>query len=150
MEQREPSPEFIRFKKRLKQNGHFVTMPRMRLFAILQDNPALLISELITKLNTHDQATVYRNIKLFEELGIVNRLQLGWESKLELSDRFEHHHHHMTCLRCGKVLVLQENIAIEKEIARIGTGTNFTITDHQLEIRGYCSVCSPGGSQLGS
>lgn len=135
------SPEFNQFKRLLKQNGQFVTKPRMRLFAILQKHNALLINELITLLDRHDQATVYRNIKVFERLGIISRLQLGWHSKLELSDIFRHHHHHLTCLNCGKVTVLKENPVIEQEIARVAHKLNFKTTDHQLEIRGLCQTC---------
>lgn len=136
------SPEFTRFKRLLKQNGHFITKPRMRLFGILQTHNALPISQLITLLDKHDQATVYRNIKVFEQLGIINRLQLGWHSKLELSDIFQHHHHHLTCLNCGKVIALTESKAIEREIDRISQYANFKPTDHTLEIRGLCQPCS--------
>lgn len=135
------SPEFDRFKKVLKNTGHFVTKPRMRLFGVLQNHSSLTTVELIHKIPAHDRVTVYRNITLFEELGIITSVRIGNQTKLELSDHFEHHHHHMTCLRCSKVYVLHENIAIEKEIARIGLGTGFKITDHALEIRGLCKSC---------
>jgi len=135
------SPEFNQFKRLLKQNGQFVTKPRMRLFAIMQKRNALLINELINLLDRHDQATVYRNIKVFERLGIISRLQLGWHSKLELSDIFRHHHHHLTCLKCGKISVIKENAVIEKEISIVAHKHNFKSADHQLEIRGLCQTC---------
>lgn len=133
--------EFPRFKELLKTRGYFVTKPRLRLFALLQQHNTLGINELIARLPHQDQATVYRNIKLFEELGIINRLQLGWHSKLELSDRFEHHHHHISCTKCGKVWVLKEDPAIEKHIADISQKSGFLALDHQLEIRGLCQAC---------
>lgn len=142
------TPEFNQFKHLLKQNRQFVTKPRMRLFAILQKHNALLINELITLLDKHDQATVYRNIKVFERLGIISRLQLGWHSKLELSDIFRHHHHHLTCLKCSKVIVLKENSVIEKEISRVTQKLNFKPTDHQLEIRGLCQTCASSKTKL--
>ena len=129
------------FRSTLKKHGHFNTAPRFRLFAVLQKHGSLSISELISRLPGQDQATVYRNIKLFEELGIINRLRLGWNSKLELSDVFHHHHHHFTCLSCGKVMVLKEDPALEKQIAHISHKGGFQPTDHQLEIRGYCPSC---------
>lgn len=135
------SVEFLRFKKVLKSNGHFLTKPRMRLFAILQKRPALTMQELIPLLDRHDQVTVYRNITLFEQLGIVNRLRLGWKTKIELSDVFQHHHHHFTCVSCGKVITIKEDPIIEKHIALLAKSGKFQALDHQLEIRGYCSVC---------
>ncbi len=135
------SVELDRFKQVLKNNGHFVTKPRLRLFGHLQNHKVVTVSQLISLLSHHDQATVYRNIKIFEGLGIISRLQLGWHSKLELSDTFQHHHHHMTCLKCGKVTVLNEDPAIEKQIEHMSARSNFKPIHHQLEIRGLCHIC---------
>lgn len=135
------SVEFLRFKKLLKSSGHFVTTPRMRLFSVLQNRPALTMQELIPLLDRHDQVTVYRNITLFEELGIVNRLRLGWQTKIELSDIFRHHHHHFTCVSCGKVINLPEDPTIEKHISLLAKNDGYKTMDHQLEIRGLCPAC---------
>ena len=134
--------EIKRFKTLLKQNGHFVTKPRLRLFAILQKRPALTLQQLIKLSPQHDQVTVYRNIDLFEKLGIINRLRLGWHTKIELSDVFIHHHHHFSCLKCGRVITLPEDPVIEQRITRLGVNKHFKSMDHQLEIRGYCQICS--------
>jgi Fur family ferric uptake transcriptional regulator len=131
--------------KLLKKNRHYVTQARLRLFKILQDRPALSIKELIGLLPKHDQATVYRNITIFENLGVIARLRLGRQSKLELSDMFQHHHHHLTCLKCGRVIALAENTKLEREINQLSKSRNFKPTDHQLEIRGYCSNCQSLG-----
>lgn len=135
------SPEFKQFKKLLKTNRYFVTMPRMRLFAIFQKHTSLSIRQIVKLLKKHDQATAYRNIELFERLGIINRMHLGQNTRLEMSDVFQHHHHHLSCTNCGKVFVLKDHKSIEREIQRIGKGTMFKITDHQLEIRGLCKEC---------
>lgn len=133
--------EMRRFRQLLKQNGHFITKPRLRLFVILQKRPALTMQQLIPLLTQHDQVTVYRNIDLFEELGIVNRLRLGWQTKIELSDKFMHHHHHFTCTSCGEVYDLPDDPTFEKHIIDLGRNQNFNVTDHQLEIRGLCTNC---------
>lgn len=133
--------ELLRFRKLLKAKGYFVTKPRLRLFAMLQQHNTLTIRELIARLPHQDQATVYRNIKVFEELGIISRLHLGWNSKLELSDAFEHHHHHITCTSCGKVWVLKEDPLVEEHIAKLSKKNGFRPMDHQLEIRGLCQSC---------
>ena len=133
--------EFNRFRKLLQESGHFVTAPRMRLFGLLQNHPALTLKELIKLEKKHDTVTVYRNIELFEKLGIINKLRLGWTTKIELSDIFHHHHHHMTCINCGTVKVLKDNQTLETEIARISSRLGFKSTDHQLEISGLCKNC---------
>lgn len=129
------------FKELLKQNGSFATKARLELFTYLQSSPAVSIQKLIKDLPTQDQATIYRNIKLFEKLGIVNRLQLGWNSKLELSSQFHDHHHHMSCINCGKVIAWEEDPAIELRIQTVAMKLGFIPQDHQLEIRGLCQQC---------
>lgn len=131
----------MKFKKLLKKNNFFVTAPRMQMFGLLQNQPALTTKELIRLMKHHDPTSVYRTLDLFEKLGIITRVQLGWHSKVELSDVFQHHHHHLTCTKCGKVSVMQEDEAIENRIKLLASATNFKATDHQLEIRGLCAKC---------
>ena len=133
--------EFANFKKLLKDNGYFITKPRLRLFALLHHHPEISIKQLVVLADKNDQSTVYRNLILFEKLGIINRLRLGWHSKVELSDMFQHHHHHFTCLKCGNVTILPENSLLEDQINKLAVSKNFSQTDHQLEIRGHCSAC---------
>ncbi len=133
--------ELRRFRKLLKKNNYFNTRPRYRLFLILQKYPVLSINELIAKLPQHDQTTVYRNMDLFEKLGIITRIRLGWNTKIELSDVFVHHHHHFTCLKCLRVINLAEDKTIERRINKLGDGLGLKISDHQLEIRGLCNKC---------
>ncbi|MEW5899497.1 MAG: transcriptional repressor, partial [Bacillota bacterium] len=51
-----------------------------------------------------------------------------------------HHHHHLICLRCGKIQEVTEDLLedLEKRVTRT---YNFTITNHQLKIFGYCKAC---------
>ncbi|MDQ3093889.1 MAG: transcriptional repressor [bacterium] len=133
--------EFKSFKKHLKQSGHFTTKPRMQLFGFLQNHPALSVKELLLLTTNHDQATTYRNLSLFEELGIINKIQLGWHTRIELSEMFHSHHHHLTCLQCDKVFIIEDDYALEKHISALSASRQFKAVDHQLEIRGYCQTC---------
>lgn len=133
--------EIKEFKKLLKNHRQYVTKARLRLFILLQKHSALTINELISLLDKHDQATIYRNVKVFEKLGVISRLQLGWHSKLEMSDMFRHHHHHLTCIRCNRVIILREDPVIERQIAQLSRAKNFRPVDHQLEISGICAKC---------
>ena len=87
-----------------------------------------------------DRASVYRTISLFERLGILDRLNIGWKYKLELSDKFAQHHHHLTCLNCHKITPINA-AKLEAIIAAIGAEQHFTPTEHQIEIQGYCVGC---------
>lgn len=88
-----------------------------------------------------DRASLYRTIDLFEQLGVVQRLTIGWKYKLELSDAFAAHHHHMSCLKCGDVASFNESVLIESELERLAASYGFEATGHQLELRGICKKC---------
>ena len=137
--------ETVLFADLLKKRGYSLTAPRRKLFEVLQHHNACTIAELTSLLDGFYRATVYRTVKLFEQLGIINRLQLGWKYKLELSDIFHHHHHHLTCSSCGKVIILKEDSIIEEQIKLLSASKDFKPLDHQLEIRGLCQNCSMRG-----
>lgn len=130
-----------RFRQLLKQNGYFVTKARYRLFKLLQRHPALTMNELIRLFSLHDMTTAYRTVELFEKLGIITHLRLGWNNKIELSDIFRHHHHHFSCIQCGRVVRLPDDADLEKQIVALAQKTGLVATDHQLEIRGICKHC---------
>jgi len=126
----------------LKEHGYSLTKPRQAVFEALVDTEPQSMAEIIEATQgLLDRASVYRIIALFERLGIVNRIQMGWKYKLELSDSFSYHHHHATCLRCGRIVTLPENNDLEQKIQILALINGFIIKDHQLEIRGLCPKC---------
>lgn len=118
-----------------------MTKPRQVVFAALQNQEPLTMHELVERCSSIDRASVYRTIALFEELGIVQRLQVGWKYRIELSDQFTAHHHHATCLRCGKSLNLAENSQLEALLHTLANSRHFTLMKHQIELQGYCAEC---------
>lgn len=129
-------------KKALRENNLAVTGPRLLVFNTLSGREPQSMGEIIRQLaGKTDRSSVYRTILLFEQLHIVQRLHIGWKYKLELTDRYSHHHHHLTCLACGKLIPIAGAAAIEQNIERICRANNFVPTNHQLEIRGHCHSC---------
>ena len=85
--------------------------------------------------------TVYRNLSLFKQLGIVNEIQMINQD----GNRFEiltngHHHHHVICLKCGKVQCLHFCPVSNAEIEQVESN-GFSIVSHSLEFYGYCWEC---------
>lgn len=87
-------------------------------------------------------ATVYRTVQLFEEMGIVDRLNFDDGcSRFELSSEDTvHHHHHLICESCNKVFEVENDLLeeIEKEIER---KYKFKIHDHNVMFYGVCKDC---------
>lgn len=129
------------FIQHLRQAGYSATTARKLVFSSLINKEPLAINEIIAELSAIDRASVYRTIALFEQLGIVQRIQSGWKRKIELSDIFHSHHHHLTCTQCGKIVVLHEEARIETAIKSISNRHEFLPTSHQIEIAGICRTC---------
>ncbi|HEY4161244.1 MAG TPA: Fur family transcriptional regulator [Candidatus Saccharimonadales bacterium] len=125
----------------LHVNGQSLTQPRREVFAVLQGEEPLTMHELVERCKSIDRASVYRTVALFEQLGVVQRLQTGWKYRLELSDDFHEHHHHATCLHCGRVIPLPEDAALEARLRRLAAAHNFALQSHQIELSGLCQDC---------
>ena len=88
-----------------------------------------------------DRATLYRTVELFERLGIVHRLNIGWKYKIELSEVFQGHHHHFYCVNCGRTYPLPNSAMLETMISSVAAKEGFSPRGHQLEINGLCANC---------
>lgn len=125
----------------LKTAGQSLTTARRTVFEALLDAEPQTMYELIERCAGVDRASVYRAIALFERLGIVQRLQTGWKYKLELSDNFQSHHHHATCLVCGTSTDLPEDPTLERRLHQLAEARGFQVERHQMELQGYCEFC---------
>lgn len=128
-------------KNHLKGQGLSLTASRQVIFSALLRRETQTMADLIAACPEIDRVTVYRNAALFEQLGIIQRRPIGWKYQLELSDAFRHHHHHLACLNCGRVIALSEDPILENRLKILAKDNDFLIQDHQLEIQGLCPDC---------
>jgi Fur family ferric uptake transcriptional regulator len=127
----------------LRDRGYSTTKARLFVCELLWNHEPQSMRELTERAaGIIDRASLYRTIDLFEKLGIVQRIYIGWKYKVELSDAFVHHHHHISCLGCGKIVAITEEHEIEQLIHELAAKHGFTADNHQLEVRGYCASCS--------
>lgn len=130
-------------RKVLKDNGYSITAARRVVCDLLWNKePQSMHSLTLQSQGTIDRASLYRTISLYERLGIVQRIYIGWKYKIELSDIFTHHHHHISCLQCGKIVAIKEEEQIEQLITALATRNGFIAQNHQLEVRGLCATCA--------
>ena len=79
-------------------------------------------------------ATVYRTVKLFEEAGILERVEFG-DGRARYEDAERNHHDHLIDLNSGKVIEFldPEIEALQEKIAqRLG----YRLKGHKLELYG--------------
>lgn len=126
----------------LKSNSLSNTKARQFVFRALSllDVPVSM-NKLIGLCSEIDRVSVYRTIEAFEKYGIVNRIQTGWKYKIELSDNFKEHHHHLTCVSCGSMVDFDEPQNLDRELHKIALSKNFKLQNHILELKGVCSKC---------
>jgi Fe2+ or Zn2+ uptake regulation protein len=84
------------------------------------------------------KGTVYRNLRILQEMGEIAELNLSGTAS-----RFEgrrHNHYHFRCEKCGRVFDLDEPVDTELD-RKVAARTGFNISYHQLEFRGICQEC---------
>lgn len=90
-------------------------------------------------------ATVYNNLRVFKEAGIVKELTYG-----DASSRFDSvtsDHYHVICEDCGKIVDFHYPGLDEVEtLAEHVTG--FKVHNHRMEIYGICPNCQNEGKTL--
>ncbi len=132
------------YHKKLKAAKASDTTARSAVFGMLYKNghTPLTMHDLIRLTEDYaDRASVYRSVKLLEKIGIIRRMHIGWKYKLELSDDFHGHHHHITCVKCSETHATHYDEKLETLLAKLAAKHDFFITDHQLDIKGVCSNC---------
>ncbi len=83
--------------------------------------------------------TIYRNLELMAESGIILKLEVGGTQKR--FDATVKAHYHIRCTSCGKVDDI--DIEVQKEIDEIAARScNYKILGHHIEFSGICDDCS--------
>jgi Fur family peroxide stress response transcriptional regulator len=82
--------------------------------------------------------TVYRNLALLYEQGLVKKIHFG-----STFDRFEANtrpHYHLICKSCGKIIDFEMPIYndLNNQVSKL---TSFTIFHHKIEFFGICEDC---------
>ncbi|WP_301107671.1 peroxide-responsive transcriptional repressor PerR [Sporosarcina sp.] len=84
-------------------------------------------------------ATVYNNLRVFQNSGLVKELTYG-----DASSRFDfvtHDHYHIICDDCGKIVDFHHP-GLE-EVERLAAHvTGFKVNSHRLEVYGTCPECA--------
>ena len=79
-------------------------------------------------------ATVYRTVKLFEEAGILERLEFG-DGRARYEDAERDHHDHLIDLQTGEVIEFVDP-EIEELQERIAAKLGYDLRGHRLELYG--------------
>jgi Fe2+ or Zn2+ uptake regulation protein len=129
--------------------GHKQRYRRVRssLFeALAAPNRPLTTPGIVRALPELAQSSIYRNLGVLIDAGIVRRVAgLSDHSLYELSETFIDHHHHLVCAQCGRVEDLSAPEEVESMLADaarvIAARSGYLIVEHRLDFTGRCSAC---------
>jgi Fe2+ or Zn2+ uptake regulation protein len=86
------------------------------------------------------QATVYRTVTLFTELGLLSRVQ-GRRGEIGYTAVPIGHSHPLVCGVCRRVVRFDGDGDLTELEARLATETGFAVYGHHLEVYGICAEC---------
>lgn len=141
-----PVREREQFVTYLRESGQRVTSERLALFdEIFSHHGHIDAEQLHRSLRQQgmkiSRATVYRNLDLLVECGLVIRQRLGRRRYLYEHVHSGQRHDHLVCTECGRVVefVSPGISALQGEICR---AHGFVPSRHNLQIMGLCNECA--------
>jgi len=121
-----------------------VTPQRKLLLSIIQEAQGHLdAKELHRRASERDArislATVYRNLHLFKEQGLIEERRLD-ETRRYYESKRSGEHQHLVCRGCGHVIEFETPL-IRNLIEEVERQNNFLVSRVELYLEGYCREC---------
>lgn len=116
-----------------------MTGPRRIIAGVLSEaNDHPDVEEVHRRANAQDRnislSTVYRTVRLFEEVGILERHEFG-DGRARYEQVASEHHDHLIDMHSGKVIEFR-NEDVERLQEAIARELGYKLIDHRLELYG--------------
>jgi Fur family transcriptional regulator, ferric uptake regulator len=124
--------------------GRRVTRQRAVLLDIIRKSKSHMDADEVYRLARDQQpqlslSTVYRTLRLFKEMGLVEETHFA-EEHHHYEVKSEKEHHHLVCLKCGKVIEFSYPLS-RKLRENVPETKDFEITGTEIRIMGLCADC---------
>jgi Fe2+ or Zn2+ uptake regulation protein len=132
---------------RLRAINQRLTANREAIVEVLAAAPRpFTIPEILAERDDLAQSSVYRNLVVLEQAGLVHRIVTNDEyARFELAEDLTGHHHHLICANCGMVEDVPASAGLEKSVhtatAQIARSTGFRTQHHRVDLVGLCREC---------
>lgn len=133
---------------RLRDINQRLTANREAIVDVLEATPRpLTIAEILAERRDLAQSSVYRNLVVLEQAGLVHRIVTNDEyARFELAEDLTGHHHHLICANCGMVEDVPASAGLEKSVhaasAQVARATGFRTQHHRVDLVGLCRDCA--------
>jgi len=124
--------------------GHLITSQRQLILSQIQKSGGHISAKELyrrasSKNKTISLATVYRTLRLFKDLDLIEERRLGKVyCYYELKESPEHQH--LVCKCCGNVIEFDSDL-VQKIAEKVQRDYGFNVTKTELYIEGYCKKC---------
>jgi Fur family transcriptional regulator, ferric uptake regulator len=88
------------------------------------------------------RASIYRILEELDEIGVVQRVEVGGGmARFEPVRRGRGHHHHLVCDRCGRLEPFSDE-GLERAIKRVSERVALDVSEHEVVLHGACNACA--------
>jgi len=132
------------FEKLCREQGVPLTVQRRAVLEVLAgrlDHPTAdqIYDDVTHHLPDLSRTTVYRVLDTLVEMGVIHKAQhLGSAARFDPNTE---RHHHLTCVKCHKVVDLAED-ALDRIKLPKASAQDFEITDYSVHFKGHCPDCA--------
>ncbi|MFN8125197.1 MAG: Fur family transcriptional regulator [Candidatus Nanopelagicales bacterium] len=131
------------WRARLRARGHRITPQREAVARAVAELPHASAESVHAHLRSDDPdlslSTVYRNLTVLQELGVIEHTHLGTTSVYHLVG--EDPHIHLSCLRCHAVRSVPADVA-DDFAAQVAELTGFQLDATHSAVHGLCAECA--------
>tara|TARA_Y100001934_G_scaffold282269_1_gene395196 strand:- start:1983 stop:2480 length:498 start_codon:yes stop_codon:yes gene_type:complete len=146
------TPDTAELSAAIRDGRRRITGQRRAILDVLGKHPHPMtnrqIREALPESSQCDLATIYRSMRLLEELKLVDRFDFGdGVARFELAGHHaQDHHHHLICSRCDEVVEVEDCFPAELQ-EELAKRTGYTQLSHKLEFFGVCPSCSDSAAK---
>jgi Fur family ferric uptake transcriptional regulator len=136
------------FKKIIEDKGYKYTAQRKMIVDVLKENKGkhLRVQDIYELVRKKDSkigfATIYRTINLLDEVGIIDKLDVGDKYiRYEYLDSVHKDKKcHFMCVRCNSIFDI-DKVVVENKFSEIEDKYNFKLEGLDLTFYGICRDC---------
>jgi Fur family transcriptional regulator, ferric uptake regulator len=97
---------------------------------------------LSTRKRDVSRSSVYRVMEELEEVGLLQRVEIGQGVvRYEPMRGGPGHHHHLVCDHCGALQPFSDD-GLERAIRRLSDRLPLRVSEHEIVIHGSCAACT--------
>lgn len=142
-----PEKQLTKLRRYLKSQGKRYSLEREELLEVIQSMDGHFTIDDLCKAARESGAvgadsTIYRNINIFVDAGILDELRMPGGKTVYEKSRKSGRHSHLLCSGCGDVRPVKFTDECTDHFDNICEKTEFSPVSGGFLVRGYCAECN--------